>query len=230
MNKAIPAICLSFFLCACASQNKTASIHGLTPTQADSMSSQNAKITEAKAPDVTANTRFAAGELAESQGNLDAAIHQYNVALDKDPKHLPSLFRLGVIYAELKQYNKSFAIWARYGVASNNSPEYYGNLGYCYEVTDQPTKAEATYLKGIERYPNNAPCRTNYGLMLARKHRIQEAIRMWTPVLTDAEIHYNLGSIYEIDGRKEEAKVEYQKALDSDPDMIDARARLSETQ
>jgi Flp pilus assembly protein TadD len=51
---------------------------------------------------------------------------------------------------------------------------------------------------------------------------------MWNPVLTDAEIHYNLAGIYAQDGRKLEAKAEYQQALASDPTMIDAKARLSE--
>lgn len=175
-----------------------------------------------------ANTRFAAGQLAESQGNFDAAIHQYNKALDIDPKHLPSLYRLGVIYAQFKNYDKSISIWQHYIAISNNAPEGYGNLGYCYELATMPKLAEATYQKGIEKDPKNASCRTNYGLMLARRHKIQEAIRMWNPVLSDAEIHYNLAGIYALDGRKQEARAEYQKALASDPTLINARARLSE--
>ena len=67
---------------------------------------------------------------------------------------------------------------------------------------------------GLEKDPKNVPSRTNYGLMLARQ-QIAEAVRMWNPVLSDAEIHYNLASIYALDGRKPEAKAEYQKALDA---------------
>jgi tetratricopeptide (TPR) repeat protein len=222
MKRAITFVFLTFFLGACSSHNTT--------PQADNskVTPDEASVPVAKDPPMRANTRFAAGQLAESQGNFDAAIHQYNKALDIDPKHLPSLYRLGVIYAQFKNYDKSISIWQRYIAVSNNAAEGYGNLGYCYELATMPKLAEATYQKGIEKDAKNAYCRTNYGLMLARQHKIQEAIRMWNPVLSDAEIHYNLAGIYALDGRKQEARAEYQKALASDPTLIDARARLSE--
>jgi tetratricopeptide (TPR) repeat protein len=229
MNKAITLCGLAIFLCACSSShNSTASIQGLSPSQAQKMSSENASIKEAKATPVTAYTRFALGQLSESQGDFDKAIHQYNKALDLDPKHLPSLCRMGVIYAEQKNYDQSIVVWKRYIAASGDAGFAYGNLGYCYELAGDPSLAKATYLKGIEKDPKNGPCRTNYGIMLARQGRIAEALRMWNPVLTEAQIHYNLASIYEVSGRKVEAKAEFQKALDCDPTLIDARARLSE--
>ncbi|MGD0462987.1 MAG: tetratricopeptide repeat protein [Tepidisphaeraceae bacterium] len=222
MNRAIPFVCLTFFLCACSSHNAA------SQAQNQKLNPDEANMPLAKDPPLQANTRYAAGQVAESQGNIDAAIHQYNKALDIDAKHLPSLYRLGVIYAQLKKYDQSISIWQHYIVISNDAPEGYGNLGYCYELATMPKLAEATYQKGIVKDPKNAYCRTNYGLMLARQHRIQEAIRMWNPVLSDAEIHYNLAGIYALDGRKQEAKAEYKKALQSDPSLIDARARLSE--
>lgn len=228
MNKVITLCGLTIFLCACSSSHQSsASIQGLTPSQADKMNSENASIKEVKSTPVTANTRFALGQLAESQGNIDNAIHQYNKALELNPNYLPALCRLGVVYAELKNYDKSIEVWKQYVSASGYSGFAYGNLGYCYELAGYPSLAKAAYLKGIEKDPNDAPCRTNYGIMLARQDKITEAIRMWNPVLTEAQIHYNLASIYQVNGRKAEAKAEYQKALDCDPTLIDARARMS---
>jgi tetratricopeptide (TPR) repeat protein len=231
MKQAITLTGLAIFLCACASSHKsTASIQGLTPQQADKMNSEHAVVKEAKTPPVTANTRFALGQVAESQGDFDAAIHQYHRALELDPKHLASLCRLGVVYAKQKNYDLSIETWKTYIAASNDAAFGYGNLGYCYELAGFPALAKQTYLKGISKDPKNAPCRTNYGIMLAHEGKIAEAIRMWNPVLTDAQMHYNLASLYECDGRKVEAKAEYQKALESDPNMIDARSRLTELQ
>lgn len=227
MNKSLSilGIALGLAVCGCSSHETP----GLTNSQAQKMSSENATFTQEKEPDIKANTRFAAGQLAEVKGEIGTAISQYNDALSIQPNHLPSLYRLGVIYAELKQYNTSLDIWHRYAKASNNAPESYGNIGYCYELLGNPKVAESTYKDGIAKYPNNASCRTNYGLMLARQNRIQEAVRMWTPVLTDAQIHYNLATIYRIDGRKAEARAEFQKSLDEDP-TSDAKARLAELQ
>jgi tetratricopeptide (TPR) repeat protein len=231
MNKAIPLVTLSVFLCACASHSstqKTGSIQGLTPQEAAAMNSKNAKITDEKPPTVTADVRFAAGQLAESRGDIPGAEHQYFKALDLNPNHLPSLFQLAVIYASQKDYQKSIETWKRYIAASGDQGFGYGNLGFCYELAGMPNRAEDSYKKGIDKDPKNGSCRTNYGIFLARQGKIQEAVRMWDPVLSDAQIHYNLASVFQSNGRKAEAKSEYQKALDADPTLVDARARLAE--
>jgi tetratricopeptide (TPR) repeat protein len=229
MNKAISLVGLSIFLCACAShtQNATSSNHALSSPQASNVPA-NAKIEEAKPPVITADVRFAAGQLAESRGDIPGAEHQYYRALELNPNHLPAIYQLAVIYASQKDYQRSIDTWKRYIAASGDQGFGYGNLGFCYELAGMPNRAEDTYKKGIARDPKSGPCRTNYGIFLARQGRIQDAIRMWDVVLTDAEIHYNLASIYEGNGRKAEAKAEYEKALASDPTLVDARARLAE--
>ncbi|MDP9175266.1 MAG: tetratricopeptide repeat protein [Planctomycetota bacterium] len=182
------------------------------------------------APPLTADTRFAAGQLAESQGHNEIAIKQYLAAIKIDSKHQPSLYRLGCLYAELKQYDNAIATWQDYVKATDETAAAYSNLGYCFELAGRNNEAEAAYHKGIAKDQSNLSCRTNYGLMLARHNRIPEAVRTWSPVLTEAEIHYNLASVYELDGRKFEARTEYEKALELDPKLGDAKNRLSSLQ
>jgi tetratricopeptide (TPR) repeat protein len=67
----------------------------------------------------------------------------------------------------------------------------------------------------------------NYGLMLARMNRINEAITHLGAILSPAEVHYNIGSVYEQTGRTQEAKAEYEKAISMDPGLKDARIRLA---
>ena len=67
----------------------------------------------------------------------------------------------------------------------------------------------------------------NYGLMLARQGRFSEASTQLGAVLTAAEVHYDLASVMESQGKTADAKAEYLKALQSDPRMDDARARLA---
>ena len=92
---------------------------------------------------------------------------------------------------------------------------------------EPPEQAAEQYKKGIAKDSQNMACRTNYGLMEARHGRIAEAIRIWQPVFTEAEIHYNLAGVYELDGRKLQAKTEYDKALELDPNFADAKSRLA---
>src|SRR5215218_5993567 len=50
------------------------------------------KMSDAAEPALRADTRFAAGQLAESRGQLDCAIVQYDQALRLDAGHVPSLY------------------------------------------------------------------------------------------------------------------------------------------
>jgi len=227
MKSILTLLGLSIFLCACSTQHNS-TISGLSESDAQKMQSTNAKVAEVRIHPPKIDTRFAAGQLDETQGHLGAAIHQYDACHDINPKFLPALYRLGVIYAEVKDFPSSIAIWQRYVTATNNAAYAYGNLGYCYELAGMPREAKAAYLKGIAIDYKNGPCRANYGLMLARDNKIQEAIRMWTPALSDAQIHYNLASIYQVNGRKAEAKAEYEKALACDPTLEDARTRIAQ--
>jgi tetratricopeptide (TPR) repeat protein len=176
---------------------------------------------------LTADTHFAAGQLAESEANYAAAVDQYRAALQVNPKYQLALYRLGVIYTQFKQFDQAIAAWQQYVDATGRSAISYGNLGFCYELAGKPVLAEAAYGKGIQREYLNLLCRTNYGLMLARQGRIQEATNVWRPVLSDAQIHYNFASVYQLEGRKAQARAEYQRALEIDPNMTDAQQRLA---
>ncbi len=180
-----------------------------------------------KEPAINVETRYAAGQLAESQGNPAVAIKQYEEALKLKPDHVLALYRLGVVHAQVKQYPKAIETWKRYIKATHESANGYGNLGFCYELAGDGQAAEAAYQKGIAKDPRSQPCRVNYGLMLARQDRMTDAIAHLRAVLTPAEVAYNIGSIHEIKGRKEQAKAEYRNAISMDPSFGDAKQRLA---
>jgi tetratricopeptide (TPR) repeat protein len=196
-------------------------------TQQVSSHNQPADALPATPPPFSADTRFAAGQVDESQHNPAAAIQQYEEALKLSPNHLGALYRLGTLYAETKQFPEAIDIWERYLAASNQSATAFGDLGFCQELAGETDKAEASYQAGIARDYKNATCRTNYGLMLARRGKMDEAVTQWRFVLSEAEIHYNLGGVYAAEGNKIKAHYEFQKALEIDPNFADARQRVS---
>jgi tetratricopeptide (TPR) repeat protein len=176
---------------------------------------------------INTETHFAAGQLAESQNNAPAAIGQYQEALKINPNHLGSLYRLAVVYAQIKKFPEAIEIWNRYVKATNGSATAYADLGFCQELAGDPDKATTAYQAGIAADPKCVPCRVNYGLMLARAGKVNEAVAQWQFVLTEAEIHYNLGSIYETQGRKEQAKLEFGRAIELDPKLTEAKDRMA---
>jgi tetratricopeptide (TPR) repeat protein len=175
---------------------------------------------------INANTHFAAAQLAETQESPARAEEQYKKALALDPRHQESIFRLGVLYAKQRRFGEALQAWNQYLKLTNGDPTGYANLGFCLELAGRSDEAEAAYIKGIRRDPTNAPCRVNYGLMLARHGKFNEGMLEMQAVLPEPEVHYNLASVYEALGRREQAKVEYKKALAADPQMKEAQARL----
>ncbi len=173
------------------------------------------------------DTRFAAGQLAESQDKADCAIVQYEQALRLDPKHVPSLYRMGVVCTKMKQFDKAVAMWNRYIEATGGIASGYSNLGFCYEMAGQVEKAEVAYKKGLAVDAKSVPCRTNYGLMLARQNRQTEAEVQLSAVLKPAEVSYNLAAVYEQQGAIAQAKQELKKALEVNPNMTEAQSKLA---
>jgi tetratricopeptide (TPR) repeat protein len=124
-------------------------------------------------PPIKADTYFAAGQLQEAQGDLNGAIKQYQAALKLEPNHKNALYRMGLAYTSLKKYPDAINTWRRYLKATDNSPAAYNNLALCYEQAGQLNDAEQAFKAGIARDPDDRSCRINYGLMLARRGRMQ---------------------------------------------------------
>jgi len=180
-----------------------------------------------KDPPINARTYFAAGQLAESQGQFPEAIRQYQNALNAQRKYLDAMFRMGVVYAQMRDYPHAIETWNRYIQVSGGSATAYSNLGFCQELAGNPAAAETAYRQGIRRDPNNEPCHVNFGLMLARHGHPTEALAQLRAVLPPAKAHYDLASVYELDGQKAAARDEYRQALQFDPTLEDAKAKLA---
>jgi tetratricopeptide (TPR) repeat protein len=231
MRQLIALSLLLFISAGCGhSTGSNSTITGISSDQAGTIQSQRNPFETAQDPPITADTHFAAGQLAETQGDYAGALKQYKEALKLEPKHKRALYRQAVCLSQLKKFPEAVASWKKYIEATAGEANGYSNLGFCHELAGQIDEAEGAYLRGIERDPKNVSCRTNYGLMLARLGRTAEGTLQLQAVLTPAEVHYNLASVLEHQNRKEAAKAEYRKAIELDPKLIDAQTRLSALQ
>jgi tetratricopeptide (TPR) repeat protein len=205
-----------------------APIQAVGGSDAKEMNAARAEFEKTEDPPLTPATHFAAGQLNETQGSLPLAIEQYQAALKLDPKCVPAMFRLAYVYSQMKDYPKAIGAWNQYIDATDKSAVGYSDLGYCQELSGDPEAAERSYQAGIERDPANQPCRVNYGLMLARQGKIEEAKAQFGAVLSPAEAHYNIASVLQQQGKKDAARAEFKEAIKTDPKMTDAAQRLAE--
>jgi len=199
----------------------------LNGSTAENPSSHDDPQAVAPEPSLNANTRFAAGRLAESQEKFDCAIVQYEQALRLDPNHVPSLYRLGVVQTKMKDYVRAEDAWKQYIKATKGIASGYSNLGFCYEMAGDVPSAEQAYKQGIERDSKNEACRVNYGLMLARQNRVDEAKEQLSVVLKPDEVSYDVAAIYEQQGAYAQAKTELKRALLVNPKNTAAEQKLA---
>jgi len=178
-------------------------------------------------PEINFDTRLAAGKLAESRGDWEGAVQQYERANRMRPKDIGALHALGVAYTVLKRYDDGIRTWQRVIDLSGGSSGAWNNLAQCYEYAGRTKEAEHAYRTAIAMDPQSAIARTNYGLMLVRGGQIDEGRQQMLQVLPPAEVHYNIASVLESQGKITLAKSEYIQALKVDPRMDDARKRLA---
>ena len=178
-------------------------------------------------PQLSADSRFAAGMLAESQGKIDCAMIQYEQALRLNANHVPSLYRLGVCQVKSKTFDKAVVTWKQYVKATGDVASSWANLGFCYEMAGDVENAEMAYKEGLSRDAKSSSCRVNYGLMLARQNRTPEAEVQLSSVLKPDEVAYNLAAVYGQQGAIAQAKESLKKALEANPNNVDAQAKLA---
>jgi len=178
-------------------------------------------------PPLTARTRVAAGMLAESQGDLNKAAGQYREALKLEANNHEALFHLGDVLTKQKQYADAITTWQQYLKATNNSPDGYCDLAICYEQAGQIPQSESTFRAGMAAHPTDTTCRVQYGLMLARQGRFEDATAQLAPVLKPAAISYQFGEVCRKQNKPDQAKAWYTKALQQDPEMAEPKAALA---
>lgn len=221
-------VCTGAALAGCGGSGNDGPVKGMSSRDAQRLNAERSQFERSDDPPFTADTHFAAARLAETQNAFAQAIAQYQAALKLDRNHRPSLYRLGIVYAQQRQYTDAIAIWDRYIQATGGDATGYSNLGYTYELSGDAKKAEDAYLKGIKADGKNEPCRVNYALMLVRQDRPDDAEKQLAAVLPPAQVRYNIASAYQQLGRPDQARAEYRKALELDPSLGAAKTRLAE--
>ena len=169
MRKSIIALISGVFVCGallisgCAGEKNPAAIQAVSGKDARDMNASRSEFEKNEDPPLTAQTHFAAGQLNETQGSPALAVEQYEAALKLDPKFAPALFRMGLVYSQIKQFDKSIEAWNRYIEVTDHKAAGYSNLGYCQELAGDPESAEHSYQTGIEKDASSQPCRANRG-------------------------------------------------------------------
>lgn len=200
------------------------------PNQANAPHHENiddTSIADAPMPSIKPQTYIAAGDLAAARGQFPLAAKQYEGAVKLNPNDAPTLKKLALCYVKADQMPAAIDAWQRYSKATDGSSEAYGALGYAYELAGNPTAAEQTYIAGIAKHPDGGLVHVNYGLMLVRNNRVDEAVKQLSAVLQPHEVNYDIAGVYQQLGRRDLAQFYYRRALECNPNFYAAKQRLA---
>lgn len=221
----VPAGCVVgvFLLGGCTSRSPE--VGQLSAEQAAELNASRSTFDSATPPPIKPQTHLAAGRLAESRGDLTQAASQYRRALRQNPDDLEALFRLGTLLSKQSSPDAP-KVWQQYVEATGGSATAWANLGFSHELLGSPQEAEKAYRRGIASDSDNASCRVNYGLLLARQGEIEDASDQLMAALPPEEAWYNIGSVSERQGEAATAISAYRKALTHQPEFAAAQQRL----
>ncbi|HFB97757.1 MAG TPA: tetratricopeptide repeat protein, partial [Bryobacterales bacterium] len=178
-------------------------MRGLTPEQREALKRQMEERAKAMRKNKALNDAYNAAMQAKQARQWDTAIQNFQKAIEIDPKQ-------HVVWAQLADtyVNKANSVG---GPARQEALE----------------KAIEAYRKVLELMPQDAAYHNNFGLVLARAGRLEEAQAELKKAAelnpADAgKYYYNLGAVLVNTGKQEEAMQAFKMAIDADPTYANA--------
>ena len=154
----------------------------------------------------------------------DLAEDYYNKCLNVDPKYSPAWINLGNIYASRKKMKMAQEAFERAIEISPNSPEAYYSLGAFYLMNNDHAKAVYNFGKVVhlkpkdkEAYLNLSAIHLHFYSKKAEPQQLEIAkdylIRASKISPTYPHIYFNLGKIFQIEGKLGTALEYFRKAV-----------------
>ena len=181
---------------------------------------------------------FSRGQISALRGDQEgneASVDLLSRAVEVDPSFVVAAYMLGVVHSSLGNRWKAAAQFRAATQLDPLYPEPYKALGDLYlsqprRLFDQAVEA---YSKAIELRPFYADAYVGLGDAKAAKSDIDGAVAAYQKALVynpvNPRVHMSLGKIYYGEkGLYYEAVNAYKKAIDLDPNSVDARMGLGE--
>lgn len=167
------------------------------------------------------------GRNFERSCDYDKARQIYEDLAQKHPNDPQVVHRLGVV-ADLQRRHAEAEHFFQIALRSDpRNAEVLGDLGYCYFLQGQLSKAESALTKATLLEPASKRNRNNLGLVLGHLGRHEEALAHFRLANSEADACYNLAFIFAAQERVAEAKECFQLALNADPTHRASREALA---
>jgi Flp pilus assembly protein TadD len=172
----------------------------------------------------------AAQELDQKGTGPDAvkqAIALYEKARALDPAAAAGVGRrLAVLYDQLGDFSKAEAEYQPLLKATPHDARLLNDVGYSHFSRGDLASAESYLKQAVQLEPGLKPAWLNLGLVLCAGGRMQDGFEAFQKGGTEGEAHANVAFVLAAQGKTDEAKAAYKKALTVEPGLTSARTAL----
>jgi tetratricopeptide (TPR) repeat protein len=170
------------------------------------------------------------GILSAREGNLDAAIQQFQRALQIDPEHSVALQNLGSAYRQKKDWPAAKQALEHSLALNPDDPEANYTLGMVYAQQDDSKQAHEYLQKALDARPVYPEALNNLGILYLHERQPENAIHSFEECIRVApaydQSYLNLARVYAFEGQREKAKVVLRQLLQQHPDHTQATEEL----
>jgi tetratricopeptide (TPR) repeat protein len=160
----------------------------------------------------------------------DQAAHLLQKAVDREPENPRLHEKLGDVYTKQKMHELALAHYNQ-AIWLNSSNSYLYTLrGNSLIQLGKVEDAEENFKQALRLDPQQGPALVALGNVYAKQQRFKDAAALYRQALNgqmNADVLYNLGLVYEWEGRKGEAIASYKNALIQDPNHRSSMVSLA---
>ncbi len=179
------------------------------------------------------NVHLDFGKQQMKDGQFDAALTEFQKSLDacnnrrggilaggqRTAEQALALRKLASAYDQLGKFKQAEENYRKATSLAPNDAKIWNDTGYHYYMQGRLADAERCQRHAVKLEPDNALFQTNLGLTLAMMDRNQDALEAFTHAGGLAVAHSNLGYALAARGRKDEAREEFRKAVELQPQL-----------
>jgi tetratricopeptide (TPR) repeat protein len=173
----------------------------------------------------SAKLNLTMAQVMEKSGHPAEAIFHYEKARQSDPS-LHVAARLARLYDRAGDGNRALAEYQQAVKEDPKDAETLTSLGYFHYNRGEWAQAEENLRHALTLNPKLSRAWVNLGLTLGEQGQYPQSLEAFRKAVSEAEAHSNLAFIYTTQGKREDAKQEYRRALELNPNLPIARRAL----
>ncbi|HUY87710.1 MAG TPA: tetratricopeptide repeat protein [Pirellulales bacterium] len=171
-----------------------------------------------------ADVQLSLARTLEMEGEIDAAMDAYRKAIEKAPKQSTGYWRMAVSNDRQGHVLESANLYRQALKLDPKNGDIHCDYGYSLYLQRRWAEAEAQLREALAISPKNRRGHNNFGLLLAQTERFDEALAEFRLAgCSEDDARINLAFVAMLNQRWDQAREEFQRALDANPASEAAR-------